>query len=140
MRRIVTLTCFALALALPAAARAQDYKIIVNEANPVSSMSSGEVAQLFLKKRTAWPSGAPAQPVDQTSGRARAAFSQEVLGRDIASMRLYWQQQVFSGRAVAPDEKPSDATVIAFVHDNPGAIGYVSASAPLAGVKVLALR
>jgi ABC-type phosphate transport system substrate-binding protein len=119
MRRILILSFVLLAALGVRSARAQDYKVIVNEANPVSTMTAPEVAQIFLKKKTTWPSGTPAVPVDQTSGRARAAFSQEVLGRDIAAMRLYWQQQVFSGRATAPDEKPSDAAVMAVVRDNP---------------------
>jgi ABC-type phosphate transport system substrate-binding protein len=140
MRRILILSFVLLTALGVRSVRAQDYKVIVNEANPVSTMTTAEVAQLFLKKRTTWPSGGQAMPVDQTSGRARAAFSQEVLGRDISAMRLYWQQQVFSGRATAPDEKPSDAAVMAVVRDNPGAIGYVSASAPISGVKILVVK
>ena len=137
MRHFLALSAACVILAGARTAHAQDYKLVVNEANPTASLAAADVAQLFLKKKTVWPSGTPAVPVDQSSGRARAAFSQEVLGRDIASMRLYWQQQVFSGRSTAPDEKPSDATVVAFVRDNAGAVGYVSGSAQTAGVKVL---
>jgi ABC-type phosphate transport system substrate-binding protein len=121
-------------------AQAQEYTVIVNEANAVTTMPAPEIAQLFLKKKTKWASGVAVAPVDQSSGRVRAAFSQEVLGRDVSAVRAYWQQQIFSGRSTAPDEKASDAAVIAFVKDNPGAIGYVSANAPTTGVKVLSSR
>lgn len=137
MRRFAALSVACLILAVARTAHAQDYKLVVNEANPTSSIAASDIAQIFLKRKTVWPSGSPAVPVDQSSGRARAAFSQEILGRDIASMRLYWQQQVFSGRSTAPDEKPSDATVVAFVRDNANAVGYVSGSAQTTGVKVL---
>ena len=129
-----------LSLGSASTARAQEYTVIVNEANPVAAMPASEIAQLFLKKKTKWPSGVAVAPVDQSSGRIRAAFSQEVLGRDVSAVRAYWQQQIFSGRSTAPDEKPSDAAVIAFVKENLGAIGYVSSTAPTTGVKVLPSR
>jgi hypothetical protein len=139
MRRLLVAACLIVGTGVNTV-RAQDYKIVVNEANPVSELSRADVAQLFLKKKTAWPSGQAVVPVDQSSGRARAAFSQEVLEKDLASMRRYWQQLVFSGRASAPEEKPSDAAVVAYVRDTPGAIGYVSGSAPTAGVKPIVVR
>jgi ABC-type phosphate transport system substrate-binding protein len=62
----------------------------------------------------------------------------QVLGRDVATMKNYWQQSLFSGRGVPPIEQPSDEQVLSFVAQNQNAIGYVSADAPLpAGVKVI---
>ena len=56
-----------------------------------------------------------------------------VVGRPMS----FWQQQIFAGKDVPPDTKASDADVIAFVSATPGAIGYVSAGAAVAGVKVV---
>ena len=121
------------------AARAQDYKVVVNEGNPVTSVSRGDLSRLFLGGRASWASGQRAMPVDQASGRSRAAFSQEILGRDLAKMRTYWQEEMAAGRGTAPEEKPSDASVIAYVRDHSGAVGYVSASTSTPGVKVVAV-
>jgi ABC-type phosphate transport system substrate-binding protein len=140
MRRLFLLGFVCLSAVGAKAARAQEYSVIVHESNPASTMTPSEMAQLFLKKKTKWPSGIAVVPVDQSSGKAREAFSREVLGRDVSAVRAYWQQQIFSGRSTAPEEKTSDAAVIAFVKDTPGAIGYVSSSAPMVGVKVLATR
>jgi len=129
-----------LCVAAVRSAGAQEFKIIVNEANAVTTMPPSEIAQVFLKKRTKWPSGVPVEPIDLPAGPVRAAFSQEVLGREVSAIRMYWQQQIFSGRSTAPQEKPTDAAAIAYVKDNPGAIAYVSANAPTAGVKVVALK
>jgi ABC-type phosphate transport system substrate-binding protein len=52
----------------------------------------------------------------------------------------YWTQSVFSGRAVPPPEKRSDADVVAFVRENPGAIGYVSQGASIDGVKRVTVK
>ncbi|MEP6763134.1 MAG: hypothetical protein ABJB66_02425 [Gemmatimonadaceae bacterium] len=122
-------------------ASAQAYKLIVNDANHASGISSSEVAQIFMKKKTDWPSGEAVIPVDQSANSpSRVAFSKDVLHRDVMAMKLYWQQQMFAGRANAPDEKASDAVVVAYIKDNPGAIGYVSSAASTTGVKVLVIH
>jgi ABC-type phosphate transport system substrate-binding protein len=81
------------------------------------------------------------KPVDQAKSSAvRDAFSREILGKSVAAVEQYWTQAIFSGRAVPPVEKHSDADVLAYVRENPGAIGYVSASAPRDGVKRVTLK
>lgn len=130
-----------LALAAAHDAQAQAYRVVVNEANATTSLPSADVALIFTKKKTTWPSGAPIVPVDLTATSAtRSAFSQELLHKDMNAIKLYWQQQMFAGRSNPPDEKASDAAVIAFVKENAGAIGYVSADAVTAGVRVLTVR
>ena len=51
--------------------------------------------------------------------------------RDTGSVKSYWQQQVFSGRAVPPPALDTDAAVLEFVRQHPYGVGYVSASTPL---------
>ena len=144
MRRIFQTLALLALIAVPATrAHAQDasYRVIVNASNPASQISKSELARLFLKKRTTWESGTPVVVVDQTERSAtRAQFSHAVLGKDVPSMKSYWQQSLFAGRGVPPIEKGSDSQVAAFVASNESAVGYVSSSAPLpAGVKVLAI-
>jgi ABC-type phosphate transport system substrate-binding protein len=125
----------------PGALRAQGeaYRVIVNSGNRIEALPRAEVARLFLKKTVAWPGGEPVIPVDRAEDAdVRRSFSKGVLGKDVPAVKGYWQQLIFTGRAVPPVEKATDAEVVAFVAANAAAIGYVSASAPLgAGVKVL---
>lgn len=133
---------FAVALTLaiaPTFAQAQDVKVIVHTDNAVEAMTAAEVTKLFLKQVTKFPGGSAATPVDQ-KGAVRTAFAKVILGRPAAAVDTYWQQQVFSGKDVPPTSKSSDDEVIAFVKANPGAIGYVSAGAAPAGVKVVAIK
>ena len=58
----------------------------------------------------------------------------------ISAIESYWRQQIYSGRGVPPPVKATDADVVAFVAANPGGIGYVSAAADTAGVKVVEIR
>lgn len=127
------------AFATPAAA--QDFKVIVNSANSTSDLSAAVAAKIFLKETTKFPNGSAATPVDQgKASPVRAAFSKSVIGRPVSAVESYWQQQIFSGKEVPPAAKSSDDDVVAFVKGNPGAIGYVSAGASTAGVKVIDVK
>jgi len=131
----------ALSGALAQNAATPSYKLIVNASNPVSSLSRDEASRLFLKKVTMWRNAKPVLIVDQkTSSPVRETFTKEIHGRQVSSVTSYWQQMIFSGRAVPPAEKSSDADVAAFVAANEAAIGYVAVEAELpTGVKVVAV-
>jgi ABC-type phosphate transport system substrate-binding protein len=128
----------------PARAAAQGtpgYLVIVNAANSASTLPRGEVAALFLKQVTTWPDGSPVVVVDLTDrSPVRAAFSRAVIGRPATAVNSYWQQQVFGGKAVPPTQRASDAEVVAYVRENPNAIGYVAPSTPLGqGIRPLTI-
>jgi ABC-type phosphate transport system substrate-binding protein len=123
------------------AAMAAGYKVIVNNANDVSSLAKKDLVQYFLKKNTKWGNGTPVVAVDQTEkSAARERFTLEVHGKSVSALKSYWQQQIFSGRDVPPVEKSTDAQVVAFVRQNPGAIGYVAEGADTAGTKVVTVQ
>ncbi|WP_353266941.1 phosphate ABC transporter substrate-binding protein [Gemmatimonas sp.] len=143
MTRFFKTVAFALVAVVAAAvpAQAQDFKVIVNSANSTSDLTAEVAAKLFLKQTSKFPNGTSAQPVDLgKASPVRAAFSKAVLSRPVPAVETYWQQQIFSGKDVPPAAKASDDDVIAFVKANPGAIGYVSAGASTAGVKVIDVK
>jgi ABC-type phosphate transport system substrate-binding protein len=120
---------------------AQSYKVVVNTSNQVSALSAKEASDLFLKKKTKWGNGSAVMPVDLTANSpVREAFSKQIHGKSTSAVRSFWQQAAFSGSGTAPAEKESDDAVIEFVMKNPGAIGYVSASANTSNVKVVTIN
>ena len=133
--------CVLLVLLLSGAASAPapSYVVIVNVANPTTSMTHAEIAKLFLKRKLRWTHGRLVVPVDQRpDSPTRVSFSIAVLRKKPSAVENYWQQQIFSARELPPVEKASDGDVMAFVQLNPDAIGYVSAGAVLApGVRAL---
>jgi ABC-type phosphate transport system substrate-binding protein len=136
-----------IALLLAASALAQTpgaappYRVVVNAKSAVGSVERTFLADVFLKKVVRWPNGEAILPVDLDAGSGvRRRFSDEVLGRPLAAVRLYWQQQIFSGRNIPPPELESDAAVVEFVAKHKGAVGYVSGSAAIDGVKTVSLR
>jgi ABC-type phosphate transport system substrate-binding protein len=106
--------------------RANEFVVVVNVANPLTSIARDQLSRIFLKRVAKWPDGKPAEPVDLSpNDRLRVAFTKSVHGKSVGAVRAFWQQQIFSGRDVPPPEKASVAEVIDFVGTHPGAVGYV---------------
>jgi len=135
------LALLACAAAPPAPAVAQEFGfvVIVNQANPVTALSLQQLADIFMRRTAQWADGGNAvHPVDQPAVAAvRDVFSRAVHGRPAAAIASYWGQQLFSGRAVPPPQRPNDRAVIAFVRSDAGGIGYVMPGGTLQDVKVV---
>ena len=118
---------------------AQEFQVVVNAANPISEISKSDASRIFQKKTQKFANGQEASPVDLSKDSpVREQFSKGVHGRSVGAISAYWQQQIFSGRGVPPEEKGSDSAVLDFVRSTPGAIGYVAADASLGeGVKAV---
>ena len=132
------LIALALVTATVASADPGGVRIIVNAKNSARTIERRTVEEAFLKKRTRWDDDSAILPVDLSQkSTVRERFSHDVLGRDVAAVRRYWAQMVFSGHGVAPPELASEGEVVKYVAAHPGAIGYVSAGTEIAGVKVI---
>jgi hypothetical protein len=65
-------------------------------------------------------------------------FAQHVHRRPASALAAYWQQQIFSGRAVPPPERSTDREIVDYVSATTDAIGYVAPGTPLGtGVRIL---
>jgi hypothetical protein len=117
------------------------FRVIVNAANTLRSMTRSEIVRLFLKKMD-WPSHQQVLPVDlPEDSETRRSFSTDLLGRTVASINSYWQFMIFSGRATPPVSVQSEEEAMKYVRLHREAIGYVSASTPLdAGILEVAIK
>lgn len=135
---VVVVAVGALCVTTAAKAEMRGYKIVVNKANPVSSLKKAEVAKIFMKQSVKWASGLDIEPVDQNpSASVRERFTEDVHGKPVAAVQVTWQRIVFSGRGEPPPELSSDGKVLYFVSEHHGGIGYVNEGAPTEGVKVV---
>ena len=142
MRRVLSLAGVCAVLGSTTGLRAEaepPFVVIVNAANPVTTLAKADASRLFLKRTIVWKHGGKVMPIDLGEGSpARKAFSVAVLGKDVPAVKGYWQQLIFTGKGIPPIEKSTEAEVVAYVAANPTAIGYVSPAASAgAGVKVL---
>ena len=139
-RTVIAAAAMLAALAGAGTALAQDgYRIVVNPANPVGSLSRAQVSRMFLDKGT-WEDGAAVSPVDLLpSSVIRDGFSRDVLGMAIPAAVDRMRVAAQAVGANPPPALATDREVLAYVRLKPGAIGYVSLAADVSGVKVVSV-
>jgi len=137
LSRITYVVAIALLASANVWAQSGSYKVVVNPANPETSISKSALSRIFLKKSTRFLDGHGASPVDLPLNSAtRESFSKSVLGKSSSEVDAFWQQQIFSGKDIPPPQK-SESAALDYVRSNGNGIAYVSAGADTHGVKVL---
>ena len=101
--------------------------IIGNKNLPESSLSKTDIQNIFLGKKT---------KVDSTnitcvilkSGEVHENFLKGYLARTSSQYEQYWKKVVFSGQGKAPKVFETEETLIEYVKNTEGAIGYIGAA------------
>jgi len=117
-------------------ALAGNVRIIANPSVQAESISAAEVKSVFLEERHSLRDGTHVEPV-LSGGPAHTAFLKEFLGHSDDTLQEYYRALVFTGKGLMPKALRSDEEVVAYVARTRGAIGYVSATAAVEGVKTL---
>lgn len=120
--------------------RAGDVKLIANPGVGASSISTDELKRVFLLEKNTLDDGTRVEPVVVRGGPTHDAFLKQYLSKTDLALQTYYRSLVFTGKATMPKTLGSEADVVAYVAKTPGAIGYVSAAAATARVKILDVR
>lgn len=140
-RLLVVAMWLALAGAGTADASDEEFVVIVSADNPVRSLPAHTLADIYLGRRTRFPDGRPAQPVDyRDGGPASEAFYREILERTAPQLRAHWSRLLFTGRGRPPHQVDSVGELLARIASDPNAIGYVSAGMVDDTVRVVRLH
>jgi ABC-type phosphate transport system substrate-binding protein len=127
-----------LAVSVSAFAQNRGFKVVGHPSTTPDSITKKDLARIFLKQKTKWPSGQAAEPVDlKGSQELRSRFYEQVLNKTLDMIESHWQAQVFSGKGRPPTTASSESAVVALVRSRPGAVGFVSAGAATDGVKLI---
>jgi ABC-type phosphate transport system substrate-binding protein len=132
-----------LAVALGAGSQAatDDYKVVVHPDNPAPAVDRAFLREIYLRKATDWSGLGPIRPIELTKRFAvRERFAHEVLKKTTAQLKVYWNQQIFSGKGVPPPEADTPAAAVAYVLANPGAIAYLPADSDPGRAKVIRVQ
>lgn len=126
MRTLAQLLLFMVIFYVPDS-RAQEIKIIVNVENPLTEITTNEIADYYFKKKKQWPSGAGVRFFDRSDNSSvRKIFLRKYLKRSQREVETFWiGQKLYTGYS-APTQVSSDYITSALVAKFPGAIGYVS--------------
>jgi len=85
-------------------ANPDDLLIVANNSVSTDHVSVTQVRDYFLKKRSTWPGGDKAIPVNAKDKALREAFRKRVLLMSADEEQRYWQNQMVRSAAKAPPE------------------------------------
>ena len=137
MKAHLLIVLIAMSVGLAEAARAE-LIVIVNAENPIGELTREQVVDLYMGRRTNFPDGRPALPIDLSpDSPLRAAYYQTLVGKTVAQVNAYWARLLFTGRASPPRILPTPKAVLDVVHDNKDAIGYLDSQDLDGRVKVV---
>lgn len=103
--------------------------VVVNKANPATTVTKNVLERYFLKKTTTWDTGIKIAPVDlPATDPVREEFSKTILGRTPREVESHWISQSLLGGKSAPEVVTNSALVKKHVAAEPGAIGYINIS------------
>ncbi len=114
--------------------------VIAHPALKVSEVSKGDLHEVFSGSASSFKEAGHVTPVLLKGGSANDEFLAAYIGKSDSAFRASWRSLVFSGQATMPKTLDSDAAVVEYVLHTPGAVAYISKSAPHEGVKVLAVH
>lgn len=119
----------------------QNFAIVVNKKNPIDTIKSIMVKRIFLGKSTKWPFGPRITPIDQHPKSAiRGEFSSSILEMKVKKVLKYWVKEMIRGKGKPPKMTKEPHSIVSYVKNNIGAIGYIRKSAITEDLKVLFIR
>ena len=134
-------TLIGLMFSLGASVAAAEVVAVVSSRSPVTSLSKGQVVDIFLGRTSRFPDGSQAVPIDQVEGSAsRDEIYLTLAGKSPAQIKAHWSKIIFTGRGQPPREASSDSEVKRLVGADPNAIGYIERNLVDGTLKVLLVQ
>ncbi len=125
---------------LSGAAMAAEPIVIVNPGVNVDTLDSKTVRYIFLGKKTSWDGGVRIIPVALETGALHKDFLKTYVRKTPSQFSTHWKRMTFTGKAEEIRTFRSEAQLVEFVSKQPGAVGYVSGSAAIDGVKAVPVQ
>jgi ABC-type phosphate transport system substrate-binding protein len=115
-----------------------DVVAVVSAGSPLTALSKTQIVDIFLGKRTRFPDGTSAVPIDQTEGsRERGDFYSKFAAMSPAQLKAFWSKIIFTGRGQPPSNASSGTELKRLLLANPNAIGYMDQSMVDSSLKVV---
>ncbi len=117
---------------------AESFVVVVHKNNPTQALNKSDLIDIYMGKKSAFPNGAKASPVDfELESEVRTQFYQALLGIPVARVNAYWSRIRFSGKVRPPLPQPDIASVLNYVETNNNAIAYIPEQNVTDDVKVV---
>ena len=125
---------------IPVFSVAGDVVLIGNRSITESALSSKDIGNIYLGKKTLWQDGAKIVFVVRKEAEINKTFLKEYVHKSPSQYDRHWKKLIFTGKGFAPQAFESDQALIKFVSETRGAIGYVSPGSKLENVKTISVK
>jgi len=114
-----------LLLLLPGLLSANEFAIVVNKNNPITSLDQASIKKIFLGKKTFWEDGHSIDVYLQKQKDLHKAFTKKVLNKSVRQYKMYWRRELYSGTGLPPQQVINDQALKSEIVSNTRAIGYI---------------
>jgi hypothetical protein len=126
---VAMLLCAAV-IVLAGAAYADDFVLVRNARNPITTLSRSQIKDMAVGKKKVWPHGVLVQMVLSPPGSPELEwFATSVIGAPEATFVARVRQEVFKGEMRKPVAAALEKERLDAVAADPGALAVVSAAA-----------
>lgn len=122
-----------------AAAFAQDVTLIAHPSVSENTLSADDVSNILLGKKTSWSSGVIKLAV-LADGPVHDNMLKAYAQRTADQFDKHWKKLVFTGKGIMPSQFKTEAELLAYVANTPGAFGYVAPGAVTGAVKAITIQ
>ncbi|TMO55767.1 hypothetical protein [Pseudoalteromonas phenolica] len=130
MKKLTLISILFIALYFANTAMAKQISVIVNANNATNTLTKKQLIDLYMGRYVAFPNNQSAQPLDTlATNELKSIFYKRLVNMPLSRVNAYWSRVRFTGRAKPPLELRDQQVIIAFVENNPNAIGYVYSDA-----------
>ncbi len=105
-----------------------EIQIITNPTNPLSILNKKDIQDIFTGKKSQWDNDGKIIIAILEDSQTHREFVQHFIKKTPAQFRNYWRQKVFSGEGMIPKTFKTEESLIAFVAETKGAVGYISST------------
>jgi hypothetical protein len=134
----IGLVSLGLTLGLGFSAVSADVVAVVSAKSSLTTLSKNQLMDIFFGKRTSFPDGSPAVPIDQTEGSAvRDEFYSSIAGMSPAQVKAFWAKIIFTGRGQPPKTVATSLEAKKLLIANPNTISYIDQSLVDSSVRVV---
>lgn len=130
----------ALALILMAGAASAAPILVAHPGVSADALDKGAVQKIFLGKTSTWDDGTRVVLSMLKGGDVSDAFLKANVKKSPKQFSTFWKKAVFSGTGEMPATFATEAELVAFVAETPGAVGYIDDATAHDGVKVIAIN
>ncbi len=104
-----------------------DVLIITNPDTHLSSLKKDEVRDIFTGKRTRWNGSGKIIIATLEDSEIHRVFVREFVKKTPSQFKNYWRQKAFTGEGMIPRIFRDEESLIEFIANTKGAVGYISA-------------